>query len=295
MAKVAGGVEVGHAGRVVTVGSAFVVAEIEEAVFLIEIGLVEKYEQAAEDVVVFRFLIVGDPAIAQALENEADAVHLAVGAGCAAKGPTQTIGANQVRHHLDVLFGVGAEGGEFAVADAAVGVELERGADEHEAHQPVEIKISAEAGGRVVEETGRAGLVNAIAHAFDQARSFVFFGKAEAEAGDGFGYVEGLPVVVVIAAVEELFVDALAGFFDEAFPDGITFFGRAKSEEAERGIGEAVFGGGLGEHLRGDTTRSEVDEVEAFERGLAGGAVELAEGVGYVAWFVRARLFAGSG
>jgi hypothetical protein len=79
-------------------------------------------------------------------------VHLAVGAGGAAKRPAETIGADEVRHHLDVFLGVGAEGRELAVAHAAVGVELERGADEHEAHHAVEIEVAAKTAGGVVEK-----------------------------------------------------------------------------------------------------------------------------------------------
>ena len=100
---------------------------------LVEVGLVEKEEQPAQDVEILVLLVVGDPAVAQALQDEADAVHLAVGAGGAAEGPAETVGADEVGHHLDVFLGVGAEGGELAIAHAAVGVELQRGADEHEA------------------------------------------------------------------------------------------------------------------------------------------------------------------
>jgi hypothetical protein len=39
-------------------------------VLLIEIGLVEEHEQAPQDVEILDLLVVGDPAVAQALENE---------------------------------------------------------------------------------------------------------------------------------------------------------------------------------------------------------------------------------
>jgi len=102
-------------------------------------------------------------------------------------------------------------------------------------------------------------------------------------------------VVVIIAAVQERFIDALLRFLDEAFPDGIPFLGWAKSEEPEGGVGEAVFGGGLGEHLRGDAAGGEIDEVVAFQGGLPGGAIKLTEGVGHMAWLVWARLFSVGG
>ena len=215
-------------------------------------------------------------------------MHLAVGARGAAKRPAEAVGANEVRHDLDVFLGVGAEGGQLALAHAAVGVELQGGADEHEGHHAVEIEIAAEAGGGVVEEAGRAGLVDAVDHALDQAGGFVLLRQAEAEARDRLGDVEGLPVIVVVAAVQELLVDALAGLFDEALPDGVALLGRAEGEEAEGGVGEAVFRGGLGEHLRGDAARREIDEIVAAQRGLAGGAIEFSKREGDVAGFVGA-------
>jgi hypothetical protein len=138
-------------------------------------------------------------------------------------------------------------------------------------------------------------LVDAIDHALDEARGFVFLGETEGETSDRFGDVEGLPVVVVVRAVEELLVDALAGFLDEAFPNGIALFGRAEAKKGERGVREAVFGGGLRKHLGRDAARSEVDDVVAFEGSFAGAAVVFTEGVGDVAGLVRAWLFAGSG
>lgn len=63
----------------------------------------------------------------------------------------------------------------------------------------------------------------------------------------------------------------------------------------QRGVGEAVFRGGLGKHLRGDTAGRQIDEVVALEIGLAGGTIIIAEGIGDVARFVGARLLAGSG
>lgn len=111
LGEVARGVEVGHARGVVGVGSAFVVAEVEEAVFLVEVSLVEVEEEAAEEVEVEGFFVFVDPAVAKALEDEADAVHLTVGTGGAAESPAQAVGADEVGHHFDVALGVGAEGG----------------------------------------------------------------------------------------------------------------------------------------------------------------------------------------
>lgn len=172
-------------------------------------------------------------------------------------------------------------------------MELEGGADEHEVHDAVEVEVASEALGGVVEEAGRAGVVDAFDHALDEAGGFVLFGEAEGEAGDGFGDVEGLPVVIVVAAVEEGFVDADLGFLDEAFPDGVALFGGAEAEEAEGGVGEAVLRRGLGEHLGGDAAGGEVNEVVTLEGGLPGGAVVFAEGVGDMAGLVGPGLFAG--
>ncbi|MCU0793545.1 MAG: hypothetical protein MUE42_12010 [Opitutaceae bacterium] len=295
LAEVAGGVEVGHARGVVRVGGALGVAEIEEAVLLVEVGLIEENEEAAEEVEILGLVGVGDPAVAQTLKHEGDAVHLTVNAGGATEGPAEAIGADEVGHHLDVFLGVGAEGGELAVAHAGVGVELERGADEHEAHHAIEVEVAADAGGGVVKEAGGAGGVNPIHHALDEAGGLVLLREAEGEAGDSLGDVECLPVVVVVGAVEEGLVDALAGLVHEAFPDRVALLGGAEAEEAEGGVGEAVFRRGLGEHLGGDATGGEVDQVVALERGLAGGAVVFAEGEGDVAGLVGAGFLAGGG
>ena len=274
---------------------ALFVAEVEEAMLLVEVGLVKEEEEAAEDVVVLDLLVVGDPAVAEALEDEADAMHLAVGAGGAAKGPAEPVRTDEVGHRLDVFLGVGAERGQLAVAHAAVGVELQGGADEHEGHHAVEVEVAAKAGGGVVEEAGGAGLADALDHPFDQTGGLVLFGEAEAEAGDGFGDVEGLPMVVVVAAVEQLLVEALLGLLDEAFPDGVAFLGGAEAEEAEGGVGQAVLGGRLGEHLGRDGAGREVEEVVTGQGTFAGGTVVFAQGEGDVARFVGPGVFSGNG
>ena len=168
LAQITRGVEVGHPRGVVRVGGAFFVTEIEEAVLLVEVGFVEEHEQPTKDIVVFDLLVVSDPTVAQALQNETDAVHLAVSPRGAAKGPAESVRADEVGHHLDVFFPVGAQGRELAITHAAVGVELQRRADEHEAHHTVKIVIATETLGGVIEETGRASLVDALAHPLDQ-------------------------------------------------------------------------------------------------------------------------------
>ena len=168
-------------------------------------------------------------------------MHLAVGAGGAAEGPAEPVVADEVGHHLDVFLGVGAERRQLAISDAAVRVQLQRGAHEHERHHAVEIEIAAEAVRRVVEKAGRAGLVDAIDHALDEARGFVLLREAEAEARDGLGDVEGLPVVVVVAAMQEGLVDPLLRF--RRAPRRIAFL-EGRTREPQGGIGQAVFRGG---------------------------------------------------
>jgi hypothetical protein len=261
LAEVARGVEVGHPGRVLLVGRALGVAQVEEALLLVEVGLVEEQEEPAQDVEVLRLLVVRDPAVAQALEDQADAVHLAVGAGGPAEGPAEAVRADEVGHHPDVFLGVGAQRRQLPVAHAAVGVELQRRADEDEGHHPVEVEVAAQPVDRVVEEAGRARLVDPVDHALDQPRGLVLLRQAEAEAGDRLGDVEGLPVVVVVAAVEQLLVDALLRLLDQALPDRVALLRGPEAEEAERGVGQAVLGRGLREHLRRHAARGQVDQV----------------------------------
>eukprot|EP01136_Pigoraptor_vietnamica_P032461 Opistho-1_new@94331 len=169
LAEVAGGVEVGHARRVRGVGRALTVADVEEAVLLVQVGVEEIVEQAAQDIELLVLLVVGDPAVAEALEDERDAVHLAVGTGGAAVGPALAVRADEVGHHLDVFLGVGAEGGQLALAQGGVGVELQGRAGEDEGHHAVEVEVAADALLDVVEEAGRAGLLDALGEALDEA------------------------------------------------------------------------------------------------------------------------------
>jgi hypothetical protein len=101
---------------------------------------------------------------------------------------------------------------------------------------PYRLKFPPRPLGGVVEESGGARLVDPIDHALDQAGGFVLFGETETEARHGLGHVEGLPVVVVVAAVEKLFVDPLLGFLDEAFPDAdcVLWRGRNRAVRARR-------------------------------------------------------------
>jgi hypothetical protein len=68
-----------------------------------------------------------------------------------------------------------------------------------------------------------------------------------------------------------------------------------KAEQAEGGVGQAVFRRWLGEHLRGDAARGEVDEVVTLEGGFAGGSVVFAESVGHVAGLVGTDCSPGAG
>ena len=82
----------------------------------------------------------------------------------------------------------------------------------------------------VVKETGRAGFLNAVQEAFDQATGLILFRKTETESSHGFGDIEDLPVVIVVAAVKQKFVETLAGLVDQSLPDRIAFLGGAERE-----------------------------------------------------------------
>ena len=143
LAQVTRGVEISHPRRVVRICSTFFIPQIEKTMFLVEISLVEEHEETAQDVVIFDLLLVRHPAVAQALQDETHAMHLAIRARRATKGPAQSVGSHQIGHHLDVFFGVGPQRRQLAVTHSAVGVQLQRGADEHKRHDSVEIVISA--------------------------------------------------------------------------------------------------------------------------------------------------------
>src|SRR5690606_26024335 len=90
------------------------------------------------------------------------------------EGPAQAVLADEVGQELDVLLREGAQGRELALAQAGVAVQLERLADEHEGHDAVEREGAADAlVGHVVEEARRAGLLDALEEALDQAAGLV--------------------------------------------------------------------------------------------------------------------------
>jgi len=292
LAEVASAVEVGKARRVIFQRSAFFVANDQVAMFLIEEGDVEKVEEATQQIEVLRLAILGYPAIAEALQKQADQVHLTVGAGILGDSPTETVFAHEIRKQLDVLFGVGAETWQLAFAQPGIRVKLESLAGEDECHHSVERVGSADAVSYVVEIAIGAGFVDAGKEAFDQATGFVLLGKSETEAADGLGDIEGLPVVVVVAPIEQQLVEALAGLVDETFPDGIALFGGAKGKQGQGGVGEAVLLRRVAKYLGGYAARGEVDEVLAIQFRFSCSPVEFADCEGGVAGLVEPRLFA---
>ncbi len=177
-------------------------------------------------------------------------------------------------------------------------MQLQRLADEDEAEHAVDVEGAAELAfgvAGVVEVAARGFRFDAFEEALDQAAGLVLFGEAEAVAGDGLGDVEGLEVVAVIGAFEEALVELLLGRLHEALPDGVAVLGGAEGEQAERGVGEAVFVFLVGEGLGGDAAGGEVDEVEIPYLGLVGRPVVLANGQRGVARFVGAAAFVGEG
>src|SRR5262245_27229956 len=133
-------------------------------------------------------------------------MHLAVRPSRASKRPPESVVSDEVRHHLDIFFGVRAQRGKLAVPDPTIRVQLQGRAREYKRHYTVQIEIAAEARGGVVEKPGRARLIDAIHHPLDEARGFILFRKAQAETGHGLRDIEGLPVVVVVAAMQKRLV-----------------------------------------------------------------------------------------
>ncbi len=277
LAEVACSVEVGHTGGMVAVGGALAVAYDEVAVLLVEVSDVEEVEEAAQEVEVLWTLVIGDPSVAEALKEEGDEVHLAVGAGVFGASPAEAVFANHVRKEFDVLFREGAEGRELALAKAWVAVKLEGLASEDESHHAVEREGSADAFvADVVEIAVGAGFFDAGEEALDEATGFVLLGKSKGEAANSLGDVERLPVVVVVAAVEQETVEVFACLVYKAFPHGIAFLGWSEGEQCERGVCESVFLWRITEGLRCDAARGEVDEILAVKLGFSSGAVEFA-------------------
>ena len=120
--KVTGGVEVGHAGGVARDGVALAVADDDGAVLGVEERREEMGVQAAHKVAGQRLLVDRHPAVPQGLEQQGDAVHLAVGADAAAVAPAEPVFADGVHDHPEVLLGEAAEPGQFVVTDLDVRV-----------------------------------------------------------------------------------------------------------------------------------------------------------------------------
>src|ERR1043165_9710234 len=65
LTEITRGVEVRHARRMMRIGRALFVAQIQETVFLVEIGLVENQEELSQNIEVFDLLVVADPSVAE--------------------------------------------------------------------------------------------------------------------------------------------------------------------------------------------------------------------------------------
>ena len=219
-------------------------------------------------------------------------MHLSVCASRTSECPAKTIGTDEIRHHLDVFFGVGAESGKLSIPHAAVGVELESGADEDERHHTVEIEVTAKTFGGVVDESIGAGLVDSVDVTFDQTGGLILLGQTKRETGDGLGYVESLPVIVVVRAMEEGLVDTLLRFGYEAFPDLVAFLGRSKAQEAQCAVSETVLLSGFSKYLSRNRAGGEVDEIVTLKGRFPGGPIKFAHSVGRMARLVAAGCFA---
>src|SRR4051794_22637677 len=136
-------------------------------------------------------------------------MHLPVGAGRTTESPAEAVRADEIGHHFDIFLSVGAKGRKLPLTNAAVRVQLQGRADEDKAHHAIEVEITTETGGRVVKETARAGLFDALDQALNQPGGFVFLGETKTETCDGLGDIERLPMVVVVTAMEELFINPL--------------------------------------------------------------------------------------
>ena len=65
--------------------------------------------------------------------------------------------------------------------------------------------------------------------------------------------------------MQQLAIEALARFVDEAFPDGVALLGGAPREQAEGGVSQAVFTAIFGKRLRGDAAGGKVDYVALYQ------------------------------
>lgn len=92
--------------------------------FLVEIGYKKEVEETADGVEIVGFLMCGNPRIAHGLEEEANAVHLAVSTDSLSEGPAKAILTDEIWEKFNIFFCVGAEAGEFAISEIAIGMEL---------------------------------------------------------------------------------------------------------------------------------------------------------------------------
>ena len=296
LGEVTGRVEIGHAGGVARDGVALGVADDDQAV----LGVEERGEkvgvETTDEVAGQGFLVDRHPAVPQGLEEQGDAVHLAVGADAAAVGPAQPVFPDGVHDDADVFLGQRAELRQLGVAELDVGVQLERLADEDQRDDAVQVEGAAEVlgvrglGGFVLE-TARGSGGDAIHETVDQRTGLILLGQAEGEATDRLGDVEGLDVVVMVVLDGEAFVDQGTRGFVEDFPDRVTFAGRAEREEAEAGEGHAIVGAFADADLGGDRPGDDLGDVLPVEVELPGGAEIFPEGEGGVAGLIGPRDF----
>jgi len=160
---------------------AFAVANDEHALLLIDKRHEEEQEKFAQQLLVERHFIGGNPTVAHGLQNEADEMHLPVSARSRPRAPAEPVGANDFREQFQIFFRVSAKRGKFAFPYVNVRVQLERLANEHILHHAAQIKATAEnaeivrRARNIVAETARAVAFDAFDEAFDKAPRFVFF------------------------------------------------------------------------------------------------------------------------
>lgn len=278
LAEVARGVEIGHARRARGVGAALPVADYEISVLLVEIRHEEELEKAAENIHVLGHFVLRYPAVAHRLQNHGYAVHLPVRADIAPVRPPEPVGAHDVRKYPQILFGEGAQARDFPVAQVHVGVQLQRLADENERHYPVDVEHAVDSERRlVVKILSARGLLNAFEKFVYELAGFVLFAQPHAEPRDGFGYVENLQMVFVVAAREKPFVEIFARLLRKLFPYEVPVFRRAERKQAERRVREAVLGVLFIVRLGGYAGGGEVDNIVAVYFRKTRGPVELPE------------------
>ena len=98
------------------------IADHEDAVFLIEVGEEEILEEAAQDIEILWALFVGNPTVAQGLEDQGNAVHLPIGTDAAAKGPARPSARTMSGRSLIYFSADGAQARQLAFAQVDVAV-----------------------------------------------------------------------------------------------------------------------------------------------------------------------------